>query len=122
MIRIERFLAAALVVASFGAPAQDQRYDPKALARYDVSYGSCETTFPEMKGHRDEAYLSLWRATPNDKTKARLADARGSASYKAERQHATQVAAKASAPDAKKLEQQCKALWGELSRMPKPAK
>jgi hypothetical protein len=122
MNRLHRLLPAAVVLAAASAVAQDRAYEPKALARYDVSYGSCETTFPEMKGHRDEAYLSLWRATPNDKTKARLADARGSASYKAERQHATQVAAKASAPDAKKLEQQCKALWGELSRMPKPAK
>jgi|SRR4051794_38165474 hypothetical protein len=122
MKRLLRLLTAAIVVASASAVAQDRAYEPKALARYDVSYGRCETTFPEMKGHRDEAYLSLWRATPNDKTKARLADARGSAPYKAERQHATQVAAKASAPDAKKLEQQCQALWGELSKMAKPAK
>jgi hypothetical protein len=122
MKRLHRLLPAAIVLASAGAVAQSHAYEPKALARYDVSYGRCETTFPEMKGHRDEAYLSLWRATPNDKTKARLADARSNAAYKTERQHAMQVAAKASAPDAKKLEQQCTALWGELSRMAKPAK
>jgi hypothetical protein len=122
MKRLHRLLPAAIVVASASAVAQDHAYDPKALARYDVSYGRCETTFPNMKGHRDEAYLSLWRATLNEKTKTRLADARGSAPYKAERQHAIQVAAKATAPDAKKLEQQCQALWGELARMPKPAK
>jgi hypothetical protein len=122
MIRIERFLAAALVAASFGAQAQDQRYDPKALARYDVSYVRCEAKLPEMKNHRDEAYLSLWRATPSPKSAAKLAEVRASAPYKAEHAVASRHAAGASEPEAAKaLERQCRGLWGEMKRMPKPA-
>jgi len=123
MIRIERFLAAALVVASFGAQAQDhQRYDPKALARYDVSYVRCEAKFPEMKDHRDDAYLSLWRATLTPKSAAKLAEVRASAPYKAEHRVASRRAAGASEPEADKaLERQCRGLWGEMKRMPKPA-
>ena len=122
MIRIERFLAAALVVASFGAQAQDhQRYDPKALARYDVSYVRCETSFPEMKGHRDDAYMSLWRIKPGPKTTARLAETRNSSTYKSEQRVAARQAASASTPDAvKDLERQCRGLWGEMQKTAKP--
>jgi len=120
MTRLHRLLPALVVLASAAAVAQSRAYEPKSLARYDVSYTRCEASFPEMKGHRDEAYLSLWRAKPNEKTNARLADARASATYKTERQVALQAAAKASAPEAaKKLEQECRGLWGELARMPK---
>ena len=66
-MRIHRLLAAALALASATVAAQDRRYDPKALARYDVSYMRCEAAFPEMKGHRDDAYLSLWRIRPGPK-------------------------------------------------------
>jgi len=119
MTRLLRLLPAVIVLAAAGASAQSRAYEPKSLARYDVSYTRCEASFPEMKGHRDEAYLSLWRATPNEKTNARLAGARGSAAYKSERQRALQ-AAKSPAPEAtKKLEQECRGLWGELARMPK---
>ena len=122
MIRIERFLAAALVVASFGAQAQDhQRYDPKALARYDVSYVRCESSFPEMKGHRDDAYMSLWRMKPGPTTSTRLAEVRSSSTYKSEQRLAKREAAGANGPDAvKTLEQQCRGLWGEMKKTPKP--
>ena len=120
MKRLLRLLPAAAVLASAGAAAQDRSFDPKALARYDVSYSRCEASFPEMKGRRDDAYLSLWRVQPSPKTAKQLADARGSAAYKAERDRAAHVAAKTSAPAAKKaLEQQCRGLWGEMARMPK---
>jgi hypothetical protein len=119
MKRLLRLLPAAVVLASAGAVAQGS-YDPKALARYDVSYSRCEASFPEMKGRRDEAYLSLWRVQPSEKTAARLADTRGSAAYKSERERAAHAAAKASEPAAKKtLEQQCRGLFGEMARMPK---
>ena len=122
MIRFERFLAAALVVASFGAQAQDhQRYDPKALARYDVSYVRCEASFPEMKGHRDDAYMSLWRMKPGPTTATRLAEVRSSSTYKSEQRLAKREAAGANGPDAvKALEQQCRGLWGEMKKTPKP--
>jgi hypothetical protein len=120
MKRLLCLLPAALVLASASAAAQSRAYDPKSLARYDVSYGRCETTFPAMKGHGDEAYLNLWRAELNEKTRAQLAAARGSAAYKAERQIASQSGASAAAK--KTLEQQCRGLWGELGREPKRSK
>ena len=120
-MRIHLLLAAALVTASALASAEDKRYDPKALARYDVSYVRCETSFPEMKGHRDDAYMSLWRMKPGPKTTARLTEVRSSATYKSEQRLAKREAANASGPDAvKTLEHQCKGLWGEMQKTPKP--
>jgi hypothetical protein len=120
MKRFHRLLCAAAVLVCAHAQAQDRPYDPKALARYDVSYAHCEKTFPEMKGHRDEAYLSLWRAEPNEKTNKRLADARAAEPYKTEKKRAARSAAQASSPEAvKTLEQECRGLWGEMAKMPK---
>ena len=116
-MRIHRLLAVLLVVASAMASAEDRRYDPKALARYDLSYVRCEATFPEMKGHRDDAFMSLWRMKPGPKASARLVEVRSSATYKSEQRLATRQAAKASAPEtAKTLERQCRGLWGELQK------
>ena len=121
MTRIHLLLAAALVTASAMASAEDKRYDPKALARYDVSYVRCEASIPEMKGRRDDAYMSLWRMKPGPKTTARLAEVRSSATYKSEQRLAKREAAGASGPDAAKtLEQQCRGLWGEMQKTPKP--
>ena len=117
MNRLHLLLATAVVAASASAGAQIRAYEPKSLARYDVSYGRCEKMYPDMKGRRDEAYLALWRAKPNEKTKARLAEARGSATYKAEREIALAGGVKSSAPNAAKtLENECSALRGELKR------
>jgi hypothetical protein len=121
MMRIHLLLAAALVTASAMASAEDRRYDPKALARYDVSYVRCEASFPEMKGHRDDAYMSLWRMKPGPKTAARLSEVRASESYKSEQRVAKRDAAGARTPEAvKSLEHQCRALWGEMQNTPKP--
>jgi len=123
MTRIQLLIAAALVTASALASAEDKRYDPKALARYDVSYVRCEASFPEMKGHRDDAYIGLWRMKPGPETTARLADVRGSTTYKAEQRVAKREAAGASGPDAvKALDQQCRGLWGEMQKNSKPKK
>ncbi len=120
MTRIHFLLAALLAVASASASAEDKRYDPKALARYDVSYVRCEATFPEMKGRRDDAYMSLWRMKPGPKTAARLTEVRNSATYKSEHRLATRQAASASEPSAAKtLERQCRGLWGEMQATPK---
>ena len=123
-MRIHRVLAVLLAVASAMAAAEDRRYDSKALARYDVSYVSCEAKFPEMKGHRDDAYMSLWRMTPGTKTTARLAEVRNSATYKTEQRLATRQAASASDPAAaaQTLERQCKGLWGEMQKNTTTAK
>src|SRR3982751_5699282 len=109
MKRLDSLLAAALAVVSAGAAAQGA-YDAKALARYDVSYSRCEATFPEMKGRRDEAYLSLYRTQPSEKNAKKLASARSSDTYKAEQKEAMR-AAKASTPEAAHtLERECKGL------------
>ncbi|HEV7577558.1 MAG TPA: hypothetical protein VGO85_16115 [Caldimonas sp.] len=123
MIRLHRLLAALLVLASAGVAAQEKRYEPKALARYDVSYVRCEDNFADMKGHRDEAYLNLWRIKPGPKATARLAEARNSATYKAEHQRALRQAVKAGDGEAAKtLRRECRGLWSEMDKTPKPAK
>jgi len=120
MKRIHVLLAAALTIVSAIAAAEDRRYDPKALARYDVSYVRCEASFPKMKGHRDDAYMNLWRMTPGPKTAARLAEVRSSATYKSEQRAAKREAAGATDAEAvKALERQCRALWGEAQKAPK---
>lgn len=123
-MRIHRLpVAAALAFAVTAVAARDVSYDPKALARYDQSYVHCEAAFPEMKGHRDDAYLSLWRIKPGPKAAARLADVRGSAPYKSEQRVAQRRAAGASDAQAvEALERQCRGLWGEMQRSAKPAK
>jgi len=75
------FLACALALATPATWALS--VDAKALARYDGSYVVCEATFPEMRGHRDEAYLSLWRAKADAANRAQLADVRKGAVYRA---------------------------------------
>ena len=113
-------IAVALVAGAPTALAQSRPYDAKSLARYDASYVECEARYPEMAGHRDEAYLSLWRVTLDPKSAARLAETRSAAAYKSERQRATKTAAKASAPAASSpLDRQCRGLWGEYQRAPK---
>ena len=79
----------------------------------------CEASFPEMKGHRDDAYMSLWRIKPGPKPTARLAEIRASATYKSEQRLAKSQAA--SDPAAQRaFEQQCKGLWGEMQKTPAP--
>jgi hypothetical protein len=105
-------LALMLVSAAVAAVS----VDPKALARFDNSFTKCETRFPEMKGARDEAYLGMYRVKADAKARADLAAARKGAAYQAESRRAREEDAKT--PPAKdKLENQCRALWGETQRM-----
>ena len=114
MTRIHLLLAAALATASALASAEDKRYDPKALARYDVSYVRCEASFPEMKGHRDDAYMGLWRMKPGPTTATRLAEVRSSSTYKSEQRLAKREAAGATA--ARRREGARAAVQGPLGR------
>jgi hypothetical protein len=120
-MRIPSFLIAlALIAAAAPALAQSRPYDAKALARYDSSYVFCEARYPEMAGHRDEAYLSLWRIKLEPKSADRLAQTRAAAAYKTERQQLAKTAAKpASAAASSTLDRQCRGLWGEFERAPK---
>ncbi|HJW10278.1 MAG TPA: hypothetical protein VJ598_00740 [Albitalea sp.] len=90
--------------------------DAKELARFDVSYVKCESRYPDMRGHRDEAYLNLWRIKSDEKSRARLAAARKSASYLSERRRILRAGAPAASSP---LDQQCQALWAESQRATK---
>jgi hypothetical protein len=114
-MRVSIALSVALMLAA--AAAQAMTIDAKALARFDASYVKCETQFPEMRGHRDEAYLSLWKVRLDDTVRAQLEAVRKGASYQAERRRVAQRGAKdAAAAASSPLEQQCQALWGEARR------
>ncbi len=94
--------------------------DAKALARFDVGYARCEARYPAMRGHRDEAYLSLWRVQVDDKARTQLKASRSSTEYRAESRRALRPSEKsASSTSASTLEQQCQALWAEAQRVTK---
>ncbi len=113
-------MAALLALAVATPAAHALSIDAKALARYDNSYLKCEARYPDMRGHRDEAYLSLWRVKPDEKALAQLASARKGAAYEAERKRLVQAAAKGAAPAASGvLERQCQGLWAERQRVEK---
>jgi hypothetical protein len=91
--------------------------DPKAMARFDISYAKCEAKFPEMRGARDEAYLSMWRVKPDAKTRAELAAVRKGAPYQGESKRIREEESKKGAPPQATLDGQCRALWGETQRV-----
>jgi ParB-like chromosome segregation protein Spo0J len=108
------------LLATLTGSAQAMTIDAKALARFDRSYIVCEAKFPAMKGHRDEAYLSLWRVKPGAAARAELAAARKAASYRAEQARLQKGGANAaSAAASSPIEQQCQALWAEALGTPK---
>lgn len=114
-----RALLLAATLASAG-PAFAMSVDAKALARFDLSFGHCEQQIPAMRGRRDEAWLSLWRAQADDAHRADLAKARKSAPYVAERQRVLKAQAAGKAPAASTpIDQQCQALWAETQRVAK---
>jgi len=109
----------------FAATAHAAPADPKVLAQFDLGYVQCENRFPEMRGHRDEAYLALWRIKADAKTSAELDKVRKSDKYKKERQLAFKSLDKTTGPEVEvKLKRQCDATWAEVKRngvAPKPA-
>ena len=113
--------AAALAAAApLVAQTPARAFNARALARYDISYAKCEASFPDMQGHRDEAYLNLWRIRLEDKSAARLAGVRSGSVYRAERQLVMKGAAKGAASAASSpLERECQGLWAEHQRVTK---
>ena len=111
---VSRVLAAAIVFVSANAAALT--IDPKAMARFDYSFAKCEAKYPEMKGARDEAYLSMWRVKPDAAKRAQLAAVRKGAEYQAETKRVQQEDAKKAAPSST-LESECRALWGETQKV-----
>ena len=107
-------IAASLCVVTIEANAK--AFDAKQLARYDASYVTCSAQYPDMKGHGDEAYLSLWRMKPDTRTRALLAKTRGSPAYVAEKARATGTAKPTSAAASSPLGRECVGLWAEYQR------
>ena len=116
MRHVIRSVLAVLCLALVAGVAEARPFDPKALARYDTSYVECEAGMPAMKGHRDEAYLDLWRIPPDQKSLARLAKLRADPAYAAEKKSAAKVPTSASAPASGVVERQCRGLWAEHQR------
>lgn len=107
-------LAACIVAAT--ASAQAFTVDAPGLARFDNSYVTCEAKLPAMRGHRDEAYLNLWRIKADASALAQLARARKSKPYLTEHARLLQAAKAPAATASSPLAQQCQALWGETQR------
>jgi hypothetical protein len=112
-------LAAALLAVppTWGATPRS-----KSLAQFDSGYSQCEKRYPEMRGHRDEVYASVYRLKLDDALTAQLAETRKSAPYKSERRRAAQTLAKnAAASDvSQRLGLQCEALKKEI-KTPAPS-
>lgn len=90
------------------------KIDHKALARFDVNHALCESRVAEVRGRGDEIYLSLWSVKPDASTRARLADARKTAAYVAERRRLVPAPPKPS--EAAAFDQECRSLWTQAQR------
>lgn len=118
--RLRSVLAAttAALLAVLANNAQAISVDAKALARFDISFGQCEKQIPQMRGRRDEAWLSLWRTRADDGNRADLAKARKSGVYVAEHRRVLRAQAAGTAPAASSpIDRQCQALWAETQRL-----
>jgi hypothetical protein len=113
-MRSKRLLISALVL--FPVAASAMSLNPRAIARFDHSYAKCEAKFPEMRGARDEAYLSMYRVKADAKARAELAAVRKGAPYQNESKRVRDEDAK-SPPAPQTIDAQCRALWGETQRV-----
>jgi len=113
---------AALLLAFVVTESAAMTIDPKAMARFDHSYTKCEARYPEMRGARDEAYLSMWRVKADAKARAELATVRKGAPYQAESKRMQQDEAKQATAPSTTLDAQCQALWSETQRVRSLAK
>lgn len=110
--------ASLAATASLPAAAQSMALDPQAMARFDLGYAKCETRLPAMRGHRDDAYLSLRRLQLDDSRRRQLAAARRSAAYQGELRRVKKAEAQGVAPAASSpIDHQCQALWAETQRV-----
>lgn len=95
--------------------------DVKKLAQFDLGFAKCEARFAHMKGHRDEAYLALWKVRFTPEQQARLAQLRKSAKYSQESSKAQKAMAKSTPALEEKIGSQCQATWSEVQRNRAPA-
>ena len=109
-----------LLLALSPCAAHALSVDAKAMARFDIGYATCEQQMPQMRGHRDEAWLSLWRVKADAPVRAQLEAVRKGPVYRAERARVLKAgaASEASAASAASpIDQQCQGLWNETQRM-----
>jgi hypothetical protein len=118
---VQRLLAVFAMLLLSPLAAHAISYDPKELARYDLSYAQCESQYPQMKGRRDQAYVAIWRLRSSDKTVAQLAKVRKGATYKTERERALKAAPNGVLAASSPLAHQCEALWNEAQKFQAPA-
>ena len=111
-----------LVLAVLASPAAlALTIDAKALARYDHSYLVCERENPAMRGHRDEAYLSLWRTRLDPTRRAQLTAVRQGKVYRAEQAQVLQERATTTVtPASNPIPHECEVLWAEAQKFIKP--
>lgn len=109
-------LATLALAASTAAPVLAAVSREKTLAQFDIGYAQCEKRHPEMRGHGDAVYASLYRLKYDDALRAQLNEVRKSALYKSDRKRAQQTIAKSAAASgvAQRLELQCQALKREI--------
>jgi hypothetical protein len=114
---MNRLVLLSLLLAFSTPAALALTMDPKTLARYDLSYVVCEAEFPEMRGHRDDAYLSLARTQVDAARLAQLSAVRKSNAYRSERalvlkSRPLSASSSASSP----IKQECQVLWAEARK------
>ncbi|MET0335629.1 MAG: hypothetical protein ABW190_15260 [Rhizobacter sp.] len=88
----------------------------KRLAQFDLGFAKCEARFAHMKGHRDEAYLALWKVRYTPAQRASLEQQRHSAKYQEERAKAQKALEPETPALEEKIRNQCQATWSELQR------
>jgi hypothetical protein len=102
-------------------PALALKIDPKALARFDVTFAPCETRFAEMRGRGDEVYASLWNTPLDAKARAQFSAVRKGAPYAAERRRLVQPPPPPTgSAAAAAAEQECRAMWAQRGMSNKP--
>ena len=108
----------ALSMAALALPASSAPARFKSLAQFDSGYAQCERLYPEMRGHRDEAYAGVYRLKLDDALHGQLDETRKSAPYRSERRRAAQTLSKNAAASevAQRLELQCQALKREIAK------
>lgn len=94
--------------------------DVQTLARFDLGFARCEARFAHMKGHRDEAYLALWKVKADAAQRAALKRQRNSAAYRQARSEAQKTQAADSPQLEETLRNQCTATWNEMQRNQPP--
>lgn len=112
-----RTLIALALLGLMSATAHALPSNVKVLAQFDLGFAKCESRYPDMRGHADEAYLALWKVKPDDVARAELAQVRKSSKYQQARNLARKGMDNSNSPELEtKIKRQCEATWAETKR------